>query len=58
MTSWDRAAWALVMAAIAVGANSINEAREHEFASAAISAVVALGLVGVWRLLRWYQARR
>lgn len=58
MTHWDRAAWALVMAAIAVGANAINEARDHELATAAIFAVVALGLVGLWRLLRWYQARR
>jgi len=58
MTHWDRTAWAVVTVAIAIGANAINEAREHEFASAAIFAVVALGLVGLWRLLRWYEARR
>jgi len=58
MTHWDRAAWALVTGAIVIGANAINEAREHEFASAAMFAVVALGLAGVWRLLRWYEARR
>jgi hypothetical protein len=58
MTHWDRAAWGLLMVAIVIGANAINEAREHEFASAAIFAVVALGFVGLWRLLRWYEARR
>jgi hypothetical protein len=58
MSHWDRAAWALLIAAIAIGANAINEAREHELATAAICAVAALGLVGLWRLVRRYQARR
>jgi len=46
------------MAAVAIGADAINEAREHELGTAAILALVALGLVGLWRLVRWFEARR
>jgi hypothetical protein len=58
MTLWDRTAWALMMAAVVIGANGLNEARQHEFATAAFCGVIALGLVGLWRLLRWYEERR
>ena len=57
MTGWDRAAYALVASAIVIGANAINEAREHELVTGGLFALVALTLLGLWRLLRWYENR-
>jgi hypothetical protein len=57
MSGWDRAVYASLMAAVVLVANAFNEAREHNFGTAVVCAGVALGFVGLWRLLRWLEAR-
>jgi hypothetical protein len=56
---WDRIAWALLSVAIVLGAEAINEGvREHDVVLGLIIGAVALGVVGLWYLVRWYEARR
>jgi hypothetical protein len=57
MHDWDDVAWGMLVMAVVIGANAINEARLHHLGTGAILAVVAIGFVGLWRLVRWYAAR-